>query len=465
MIREKRSGCRGLWKGLGAGFAVFVCVSACALAVEPRPPNIVLMLADDLGWHQLSSNGSLYYETPNIDRIATEGMRFTDAYAACPVCSPTRASIMTGKYPARLHLTDYIPGKAPQNKPLVTPDWEKALSVEEVTVAEILKAAGYATGHFGKWHLSVDKNYQPGREGDPGSQGFDDVLTTHKPRAGPESIYAEDWHHVREISERSLAFIEKNREKPFFCYVSYNSIHSPEMEKKALIRKYALKPGTKEGKWNNPKQAAMLETMDNSVGVLMEKLKELNLEENTVLIFYSDNGQSGPKDGAPFRGSKGDLYEGGVRVPLLVRWPGVVQPGSVCDEVVISNDFFPTFNELAGGSAVAADVDGLSFLPLLKNPDANLNRDAVFWHFPHYHVSGLGPQGAIRRGRYKLIEWFEKSAYGEAGAFELYDLVDDPGEQKNLASSRPEVADKMYKELLHWRAQVGAQMMQKNEKK
>ncbi len=432
-------------------------------AAEPTDkPNIVFILADDLGRHQLGSYGSRFYETTHIDRLAGEGMRFTDAYAACPVCSPTRASIMTGKYPARLHLTDYIPGQAPDDRKLLTPEWTKQLHLEELTIAESLRDAGYATGHFGKWHLSVDKKYRPGRPGDPGSQGFDDVLTTHKPKAGPKSKYEDDWHHVREITERAVAFIAKNKENPFFCYVAHNTIHDPEIEKEALIEKYERKSGAAAGGRDNPVQAAMLETLDKSVATILAKLDELKLGRKTVVIFFSDNGQKGPKEGLPFRGSKGDLYEGGIRMPLIVRWPGVVEPGSVCNDVVISTDFFPTLNEIAGVVREPNDIDGVSLVSLLENPDAKLDRNALYWHFPHYHGAGLGPQGAVRQGRYKLIEWYEKSMYGEEGALELYDLENDPGEQTNLADRMPDLALELSGKLRSWRTHVGAQEMKKN---
>lgn len=439
-----------------------ILTSNVIAAAPTEKPNIVFILADDLGWHQLGCYGSKFYETPNIDKLSKQGMRFTDAYAACTVCSPTRASIMTGKYPARLHLTDYIPGKSPKDKKLLTPEWTKHLPLKEVTIAESLKSVGYVTAHFGKWHQNIDKKYKPGRPGDPGSQGFDDVLTTHKPGAGPKSKYDEDWHHVKEITDRTVAFIEKNKAKPFFCYVSHNSIHSPEIEKKHLVEKYLSKPGAKLKGRDNPKQGAMLETVDNSVGTILKKIKDMEIERKTIVIFYSDNGQLGPKAGKPFRGSKGDLYEGGIRMPLIIKWPGIVRAGSECGEVVISNDFFPTFNEIAGASGDVENIDGISLVPLLKDPDAKLNREAIYWHYPHYHGDGLGPQGAIRSGDYKLIEWFEKSAYNEEGAFELYDLINDPAEQKDLAAAHPEITERLKKALSLWRGRVGAQMMSKN---
>jgi len=455
---------RRFLKTAGAGVAGFMGMSSSrGVAAEPADkPNIIFILADDLGWHQLGCYGSTFYETPNIDRLARQGMRFTNAYAACPVCSPTRASIMTGKYPARLHLTDYIPGQAPDDRKLLTPEWTKHLPLEEFTIAESLRSAGYATGHFGKWHLNIDKKYRPGRPGDPGSQGFDDVLTTHKPGAGPKSKYDDDWHHVREITERATAFIAKNKEEPFFCYITHNTIHDPEVEKGALIRKYREKPGSMAGGRDNPKQAAMLETLDKSVGTILKTIDELKLDRKTIVVFFSDNGQKGPKEGQPFRGGKGDLYEGGIRMPLIVRWPGVVGAGTVCDDVVISVDFFPTLNEIAGVVRETEGVDGISLVSLLKNPETKLGRDAVYWHFPHYHGLGLGPQGAARQGRYKLIEWYEKTAYGEPGALELYDLEQDPGEQNDMAGSMPHVASRLSEKLASWRGRVGAQDMEKN---
>jgi len=438
-------------------------ISGCQMDSENTlpTPNIILIVADDLGIHQLGCYGSEFYETPNIDRLAKNGMKFTNAYAAATVCSPTRASILTGKYPARLHLTDYIPGKTKPEKKLKVPEWRKYLSEDEVTIAEVLKSGGYVTGHFGKWHLNIDKKYKLGRSGDPGSQGFDDVLTTHKPGAGPDSKYENDKHHVKEITKRALDFIDKNQKNKFFCYIPHNTIHAPEIEDSLLIEKYENKKGAKRGGHNNPVQAAMLETLDNNIAEILARIKELNLEENTVIIFFSDNGQLGEKNGKPFRGSKGDLYEGGIRMPLIISWPGSVEPGTLSEELVISNDLFPTFSELANVNA-KSETDGLSLLPLIKNSKANLNRNTLYWHYPHYHGSGLGPQGAIREGKYKLIEWFEKSIDNEKGALELYDLVNDPGEENNLVDSHSEISARLYGKLKAWRSDIGAQKMVKN---
>ena len=430
-----------------------------------RKPNIVFILADDLGWHQLGCYGSTFYETPNLDRLATQGMRFTDAYAA-PVCSPTRGSIMTGKYTARLHLTDFIKGGSPKDKKLLTPEWTPYLPLEEVTIAEALKSTGYVSGHFGKWHLNRNKKYEPGRPGDPGSQGFDEVLTTHKPGAGPKGPYENDAHHVRQITEHALHFIERNKEKPFFCYIAHNSIHRPELEREDLIEKYRRKPDADNDQkygHNNPVQAAMLETLDKSVAEVLGKLDRLNLTDNTIVVFFGDNGHLGPKDSRPLRGSKSDLYEGGIRVPLIIRFPGTVKHGTVCREPVISNDFFPTLLEAAGKTVTDPAVDGESLWPLLKQT-GKLKRDAIYFHYPHYHGQSIAPAGAVRRGKYKLIEWFEKSIDGvhTDGALELYDLEADIGERNNLARQMPQLTAELYLMLKAWRKAVGAQEMRRN---
>lgn len=426
-----------------------------------QPPNIVFILADDLGVHEMSCYGNKYYESPNIDKLANEGMLFTDAYAACPVCSPTRASIMTGKYPARLNLTDYIPGaKVSGKEKLLLPDWTQYLKLDEITIAEALKEAGYITGHFGKWHLNIDKNYSPNRPGDPASQGFDEVYTTVKPKSSDDPH--KDPHHVEAITLRAISFIEKNKSKPFFCYVAHHSIHSPKMERKKLIEKYETKEGS-EIDMNIPKIGAMVETLDESIGKIMDKLDELNLVDDTIVVYFSDNGCSSAKEYLkPLRGGKAQLYEGGIREPMIVRWPGFVEAGSTCSEPVSSIDFFPTFLSAAGINN-KYQKDGLDILPLLKG-SGNISRDALYWHYPHYHPGGIAPSGALRSGNYKLIEWFEESIDGveSDGAFELYDLKSDISEQRNLVNEKPELVKELFNKMENWRSEVNAQMMQKN---
>jgi len=454
-------------------------------------PNIVFILADDLGWHQLGCYGSEYYETPVLDQMAREGLRFTDAYAAQAVCSPTRASIMTGKYPARLHLTNFLNGgDVPKSQPLpwtggeikfpkpqeeiigeiVIPATANRLKLEEITIAEQLKMAGYVTGHFGKWHLNYNKIYQPGRPGDPGSQGFDEVLTTHKVGAGPVSTFENDPLHVRQITEHALSFIEAHQDEPFFAYVTHNSIHRPEEADTEVIDRFSKKQGAKAGAseedrydHNNPKQAAMLLELDTSIGKIFDKLKELDLDKNTLVIFVSDNGHLGVKDGFPLRGSKADLYEGGIRVPMIVRWPGRVEEGSVSAEPVITTDFFPTLNEIVQAGKLPENVDGLSLVPILKNSDARLGREALYFHFPHDHSSGLGPMSVVREGLYKLVEFSERLVSGKPGAYELYDLETDLAEKNDLAASHPEVVQRLTKKLQQWRVDIGAQEVRRNE--
>ena len=439
-------------------------VSARTRAAEPSaeidakksPPNVLFILADDLGRHQVGCYGSRYYRTPHLDQLSREGMQFQDAYAAAPVCSPTRASIMTGRSPARLHLTDYIPGRTPEGSTLEIPDWQKSLPLEEVTIAEHLRRAGYRTGHFGKWHLSPDKYYEPGRPGDPGSQGFDVVLTTHKPKAGPPSPIAQDWHHTRQIAKAANEFVTAKSAKPFFCYVSFNAIHDPEIERPEIIGQFSQRENS--GGRKNPVQAAMLFRTDEAIGSLLETLEVAGKASETLVIFFSDNGQKGPKTGDGFRGSKGDLYEGGIRMPLIVRWPSVVPAGSRCHTPVISHDFLPTIVEAATGELPHDTLDGVSLLELLRDPEASLPRQALHWHYPHYHSLGLGPQSAIRVGPMKLIMWHERVLLDQPDRYELYDLSVDPGERVDLSSTRPATTLKLVEHLNGWMKRVDAQM-------
>ena len=423
-------------------------------------PNFLFILADDLGWSQVGCYGSNFYETPNIDRLSREGMRFTDAYAACPVCSPTRASIMTGKYPARLHLTDFIAGGSFPYEKYNQPEWQKYLPLEEVTIAEVLKTAGYATASFGKWHLSIDKMPPKSLPFNPDKQGFDEVMITEKPASNhdPES----DAHNVEAITQKSLEFMERHKDEPFFLYVSHNTIHAPVMGKKKLIQKYRNKPGSGLPQ-NNPVLGAMIEDLDNSTGGLLKKLDELKIADKTIVIFFGDNGGL-EKDAkqTPLRSGKANLYEGGIREPLIVRRPGVIKPGGTCSEPVISLDFFPTFLEIAGLKDQAKKpIDGVSLVPVL-NQSGTLNRQAIYWHYPHYHSSSIGPCGAVRAGDYKLIEWYDESICGPGNKFELYNLNEDIGEQNNLAKKMPKRVEKLSKMLSNWRSEVNAQILTPN---
>jgi len=433
-------------------------LQGCAVSEEKW--NVVFILADDLAWNQVGYHGTKFYETPNINKIAEEGMHFSNAYSANPVCSPTRASLMTGKNPARLHITDYIPGSPYPYAKVLNPVIEQnGLPLNEVTLAELFKRNGYNTGHFGKWHLNKDKNYEAGRDGDPRSQGFDDVFTSVKPQfeADPDR----DAHHAKEITKHSLDFIEKNKEKPFFCYVTHHVVHRPIMENSDLIQKYKNKPDS-DNPVNNPIMGAMVETMDNGIGQILDKLDNLNLTNNTIVVFYSDNGgfeQLQKQD--PLRGGKAMIFEGGIKVPLAIKWPSKIKPGSRSDEMVISDDFFPTFAEVLNDTNISNDVDGLSLMPLVDGKQS-VERDELYFHYPHYHHLGYKPAGAIREGDYKLIEWFEKSVTGDKGAFSLYNLKDDIGETKDLSGEMPELTERLSKKLKEWRKRVGAQEMKLN---
>jgi len=427
--------------------------------IKPKP-NFLFILADDLGWSQLGCYGSGFYETPNIDRLAEEGMRFTDAYAACPVCSPTRASIMTGKYPARLHLTDFIAGGNYPNEKYKQPQWQKYLPLEEITIAEVLKTAGYTTASFGKWHLSIAKKPPESLPYNPDKQGFDEYFVTYKPASShdPES----DAHNVEIIAEKSLGFMEKNKDRPFFLYVTHNTIHGPILGKKKLVEKYRNKPGA-DLPQNNPVIGAMIEELDNSVGRLLKKLNELKIAEETIVVFFGDNGglERSAKQ-TPLRSGKANLYEGGIREPLILRWPGVVQQGSICSEPIISVDFFPTFLEILGlENKAGKSIDGVSLLPLLMQ-SGTLNHRAIYWHYPHYHSSSIGPCGAVRKGDYKLLEWFDETILFPYGRFELYNLKQDIGEQNNLAKQLPEKTRELKELLANWRNKVNAQMLTPN---
>lgn len=448
-----------------------------AAGTVPRP-NIVIILIDDLGWADVGCYGSEFYETPNIDRLASQGMRFTDAYAACNCCSPTRASVLTGKYPARLHLTDWIPGSSFPRAKLRPPNWNQELPFEEVTLAEALKPAGYVTAIVGKWHLGkapflpqnqgFDVNIAGNHSGAPGSYfwpyGHDDPARAKGYHGGPVPDVFEGGQPGEYLTDRltgeALKFVEANRERPFFLYFSHYAVHTPLQAKPELIEKYRtkLRRGLKQ---NNPVYAAMVESLDHSVGRVMEKLETLGIAGRTIVFFTSDNGGYsgyGGKPGgtwnAPLRDGKGSSHEGGHRVPLIVRWSGVTPPGSVSREPVTSVDFYPTILEMTGTLGEKqhnGTADGVSLTPLLKQT-GKAGRDAIFWHYPHYNVFPQEPYGAVRQGDFKLIEFYEDERV------ELYDLKNDPSETTNLAGRMPDRVATLRTKLAAWRKSVGAQM-------
>ena len=436
-------------------------------ASSPEPPeNVIVFLVDDLGWTDLGSYGSDLYETPNIDRLAQEGVRFTNAYAACTVCSPTRAALMTGKYPARLHLTDWIAGHENPYGKLLVPDWTQYLPTEEVTLAEVAKAANYATASVGKWHLGNDSIYYPQH------QGFDRNVAGYH-RGQPPSYFApyvrgnDTLPYLSEgppgeyltdrLTEEACRFIRQHQEEPFFLYLPHYAVHTPIQAKDSLTDYYRkkLKPGMQHF---NPEYAAMIHSTDQSVGRLMQVLDSLSLSQRTTIIFTSDNGglsfRGKVTNNAPLRAGKGSAYEGGVRVPMIIKRPGSALQGATSSEPVITMDVFATVANLLSTtpSPPVDDHDGLSLLAELQDTAAVLDRDALFWHYPHYHPGGARPHSAVRQNNFKLIEFLEDQR------LELYNLEEDIGETTNLVAELPEIVNELYNRLETWRQEVDAQM-------
>ena len=437
-----------------------ILVAPSLLGADDRParkPNVVLILADDLGWADLGCYGNTYHQTPSLDRLAAQGMRFTDAYAASSVCSPTRSSIMSGKYPARNDLTIWLGGHSPASAKLLDAPFATELALEEVTIAEALQAAGYATASVGKWHLGGEPFY-------PEHQGFDlNVAGTSagSPAGGyflPNKMNlpgAKQGEYLTDrLTDEALQFIDAHPQEPFFLYLPYHVVHTPIQGKKELIALYEkrIKPGQKN---TNPAYAAMVHALDENVGRIMEKLDQLRLAERTAVFFFSDNGgYHRVTSNAPLRAGKGYSYEGGHREPLVVRLPGRVEAGSVCSTPVASVDFYPTILELAGAPGDPrhnAALDGVSIVPLLEGTGVP-NREAIYWHYPHYSPQGGTPSGAIRVGDFKLIEFFED------GHIELYNLAEDLGEATDLVDTMPEMAQKLHGMLVAWRERVDAKM-------
>jgi arylsulfatase A-like enzyme len=454
-------------------------------AESGRVPNIVVMLADDLGQRDLGCYGSTFYETIHLDRMAQDGVRFTDAYAACPVCSPTRASIMTGQWPQRTGITDYIgapvePGQWKRNTRLSPASYTDRLSLDAITLADALKSAGYATFFAGKWHLGPEGWW-------PEDQGFD-INMGGIDRGGPYggNKYFSPYGNPRlpdgppgehlpaRLAAETAKFIEANKDRPFFAYLSFYSVHTPLMAREDLRRKYEEKRRQLglEAKWGREDTrdvrlvqehavyGGMVEAMDLAVGRVLAKLAELGLDRNTLVIFTSDNGglstsEVWPTSNLPLRGGKGWMYEGGIREPFLVRWPEAVKPGtavppgSVIGTPISSPDIFPTLLEVAGVQPrPGQQLDGMSLVPLLKG--AALPERALYWHYPHYGNQGGAPGAAIRRGDWKLIEWYEDQR------IELFNLASDLGERSDLAGSEPARAASLRAELHAWQTQVGA---------
>ena len=444
----------------------------CLLATQASPatkPNIVFLLVDDLGWTDFGCFGSDLYQTPNIDKLCAEGMKFTNGYAACTVCSPTRAAVMSGKYPVRTGITNWISGPTMR------------LHHEETTLAEALRDGGYQTWHIGKWHLAprgapeveeyypehqgFDVNIGGNHWGAPGSY-FHPYSSSRKaigklPPGGKEGDYLTD-----RLTDEALELID-NREtkKPFFLSFWYYNVHTPIQGRPDLVEKYQgiLEDGKKR-RHKNAQYAGMVGSVDESVGRLMAKLKELGLEKDTLIFLTGDNGgldrNGNPTENIPLRAGKGSAYEGGTRVPTIIHWPAVIKPGSVSDEPVISIDYYPTLLDITGikGSpSHNAHVDGVSLLPILRNPEACLGRESLFWHYPHNHGGGSRKYGSIRKGDHILVEQYS------TGTLELYDLKNDLSQTTDLATKFPEKTQSLHKEFRSWLKSVGGTIPVKGE--
>ena len=454
-------------------------VSRMAAAAEPAraaKPNVVLILADDLGWRDLGCYGSTFHQTPALDALARQGMRFTNAYASAAVCSPSRASLLTGKSPARLHLTHIVQAAQATKGGLRDPSWTPYLPLEEVTLAESLQPAGYATGIIGKWHLggAIGRSANgDGAEGNPLLQGFDFQIGGCVHGQPPDYFYPytrtivgnqlvgmtdlaggrPGEYLTDRLTDEAERFLERNKARPFFLFLSHFAPHTSMGDRlqapEALIEKFKARVDSQDPQ-HDPVYAAMLASLDQGVERVVRKLSELGLAENTLVIFTSDNGGYGSKtSNLPLRGAKHTPYEGGLRVPTLVRWPGHIPPGTVSDTPIISADVVPTVVAAAGLEPARESVlDGANLLPALTGSGA-LVRPSLYWHYPHCDTE---PYSVVRQGNLKLIEFL-----GD-GRTELYDLRDDPAEKTNLAERRPEQVVTLRRDLAQWRESVGAQM-------
>lgn len=452
-------------------------------------PNILFILVDDLGWTDIGAFGSTFYETPNVDALAQKGVKFTNAYAACPVCSPTRASIMTGKHPARTKTTDWFGAPQPatvgkhwtQNKPLLPAAYDENMALNETTLAEALKSEGYRTFIAGKWHLGETPEYWPEMQGfdinkggyssgSPRGKGYFAPYDNPRLTDGPPGESLTD-----RLASETVSFIRQHKDGPFFAYLSLYSVHTPLQAPQELIDKYTEKKKRLglEDKWGKedqqkvrlnqclPVYGAMVESMDMAVGKVLTALRENAIEEETIVVFTSDNGglstaEGQPTANLPLRGGKGWLYEGGIRVPMVMYWPGGGKAGRVSDQPVVSTDFYPTLLEMAGlPLRPLQHQDGVSFAPALKGK--KVARGPLYWHYPHYGNQGGSPGSAVRDGDWKLIEWFE-----EGRGLALFNLKTDPGEQTNIAKTNPAKVAELQTKLNEWRRTVAARLPTKN---
>ncbi len=451
-----------------------LALTLCSCNSQTAPPNILLIVIDDLGYSDLHCYGNELVETPNIDRLASEGVRFTSAYASCTVCSPTRASLMTGRNPVAVNITDWIPGnqgyrgRPPPDEKFIVPRFNQHLPLEEITIAEKLAEAGYSTASIGKWHLGgagflptdqgFDLNVAGYHKGSPPSYYYPYRSERRKDTITPLELTGDSLYLTDRLTNEAIHFMGMERNHPFFIYLPFYNVHTPLEGRPDLLKKYEIRLADHQNDsiQRNPHFLAMTEAVDENVGRIMQFLEEKEMDENTVVIFTSDNGGLLIRNGNfiraswnhPLREGKGTLYEGGLRIPAIVRWPGTIGAGRISEEVIISTDIYPTVAELAG-IAVDHEIEGKSLLPHLVRSEI-LERETLYWHYPHYHI-GM-PGGAIRDGDFKLIEYFE------TGEVELYNLRKDLQELHNLASEFPEKAKELQQKLHRWREENRAKM-------
>jgi len=465
--------------------ALFIACFAFSVLSAQERPNVVFILADDLGWRDLSNEGSTFYESPHIDRIATGGMKFTRGYATCQVCSPSRASIMTGKYPARLAITDWIGAaegkKWKRNTKLLPATYKHQLPADDTTMAEAFREGGYRTFFAGKWHL--------GGEGSlPTDHGFEFNVGGHH-RGSPPGGFFSPWDNPQmesgpkgellplRLGRETADFIESHKDEPFFACLCFYSVHAPIQTTEKLWKKYRAKAEamgmTTDDRFlvdrttpvrqvqDHPIYAGMVESMDDGVGLVLSKLDELGLTENTIVVFTSDNGGVSAGDGKatsnlPLRGGKGRQWEGGIREPYYIMWPKKIKAGTTCDTPATGTDFYPTLLELTGQKLRPDQhADGVSLVPLLEGQNIEgqkLEDRKLFWHYPHYGNQGGEPSSIVIDGDWKLIHYYED------GRDELYNIADDVGEQSDLSGSKPEELKTLKKELGQWLFNVDARM-------
>ena len=445
---------------------------ACIFVGDPQP-NVVVLLADDLGWADLGCYGSAFHETSNLDLLASNGMRFSQAYSAASLCSPTRASIMTGKHPARVNITDWIPGAGHAGRLLKTPEDIHNLPLSEFTLGEAFADSGYSTFYVGKWHLGSPSH-------GPDKQGFETYVPTatrtvsDAGKSKRTSIAIPDgdrWHLTRYITEKSIEFFENQTSaQPFFAFIAYHDVHTPVLPDNHFVQHFRTKlrpqsqPPIMEGvgktrmSQDNPEYASMVAGLDASVGKILRSLESAGLEKNTIVLFASDNGglstlqkRLGPACNLPLRAGKGWLYEGGIRIPLIAKFPNRIQAGVTSDAVVTTTDFYPTLLSLAKlPNKPKQHIDATDFSPvLLNNGGAELQRD-LFWHFPHYHGSCWTPGSAMRSGNWKLVRFYETEET------QLFDLASDPSERQDVSEAEPTIVSKMSKKLTNWQDRIGA---------